>query len=147
MDAARLAGCEDVPVIRVGHLSRPEQDVLMLALVRITERGEWDKAKLTAVFADLDLVADALDLDLTMTGFDLPEIDADLAGGDEPDEQAPPQIEGEAVTQPGDVWILGDHRVVCGDATRPETFEALLGTRPSRCCGGGLSVQQGRRRG
>ncbi|CAN5306936.1 DNA modification methylase [soil metagenome] len=128
LEAAVLAGCLEAPVIRVGHLSKVEQDILMLALARITERGEWDQTKLKAVFAELDLVADNLDFELSLTGFDLPEIDAHLVAPDEVPNEVLPRVEVEAVSCLGDVWLLGEHRIACGDATKPETVEALLGS-------------------
>ena len=73
LEAARLAGFIDVPVIVADHLSAAEADAFMLAQVKLVERGSWDEKALGEVLRDLTL--QDLDFDVTITGFDAPEID------------------------------------------------------------------------
>ena len=71
------------------------------------------------------------DFDLSLTGFDLPEIDLLIENldteADDPSDKLPELSGGPAVTRPGDVWLIGQHRLICGDATQNETYQKLLG--------------------
>jgi DNA modification methylase len=95
---------------------------------RIAENASWDDAMLQVELAALQ----DEDFDLSMTGFDPDEL-ADLLAGEETttegqtDEDAVPESSGPAVSRLGDVWICGNHRVLCGDATQEESYQALLG--------------------
>lgn len=129
LEAAKLAGFAEVPVVVADHLGPAEADAFMLAQVRLIERGEWDERLLGQVLRDLTV--QDLDFDVSLTGFDPGEIDLKIialdenAEGDDPADEAPPI--GPAVTTPGDLWVLGEHRLLCGDALRPESYNALLG--------------------
>jgi DNA modification methylase len=122
--AARHKGIKTVPV----HIARdltPEQiRGLRLADNRTNQEAEWDLSLLAPEIADLR----ALAFDLSQTGFDGRELDALLRdpAADEKADQAPPLPE-VAATQPGDLWRLGPHRVLCSDATSPEAVSRLLG--------------------
>jgi hypothetical protein len=93
---------------------------------RSHEEAEWDFSLLAPELADLS----ALDFDLALTGFDVHELDSLLRDpmDEEKADQAPPLPEN-AVTRPNDLWICGEHRVLCGDATSPEAVARLLGER------------------
>lgn len=128
LETAALAGYCDVPVIVADHLTSAEADVFMLAQVRLIERGEWDERRLGELL--LDLSTQDLDLDLSLTGFDPPEIDLKILalesqddGPDPADEAAEP---GPSVSRHGDLWILGNHRLFCGDSRDARSYQVLL---------------------
>lgn len=115
-------------------LDEDREKALNVALNKIS--GEWDQEKLKALLFDLSEIPE---FDATMTGFDQDEIDqiTDLAKvalgeADEDNYQEPENIP--AKTKPGDVWILGDHRLICGDSTDPETIKKLMGGRRQIFC-------------
>src|SRR5512134_2744773 len=114
--AARKLGLAEVPVIVLSHLTPIQRRALMIADNRIAENAGWDEELLGAELAALR----EEDVDLALLGFDETEIDRLLAGTlDEADENlddapAPPV---DPISRPGDLWICGEHRVLCGDAT------------------------------
>jgi len=127
LQAGRKLGFEQVPVIDCSHLSEAEARALSLAINRIGERGEWDLDELRIEF--LELID--LDVDLDATGFTLEEQDIILLdpleegeealGGDELGD-----VPANPVTRIGDIWELGDHKIICGNALEEATYEALL---------------------
>ena len=123
--AARQLGMAEAPVIEIEGLSETERRQLVLADNRIALNAGWDTEMLNLELRDL---AD-LGVDLGTLGF----IDDELAQALCPDaikgateEDAIPDIAECAVSRPGDIWRLGDHRVICGDATDKETVDQLL---------------------
>ena len=112
----------------VVDLNDKNEKALNLALNKIS--GSWDNDKLEALLREIDTDC----FDVSVTGFDAPEMAAlfrsgDLAGVREDDfDEEPPE---EPFTRAGDVWQLGRHRLICGDASRPETYSALMGGRPA----------------
>lgn len=130
MEAARLVGMIEIPTVRLSDMSEADKRAYVIADNRLTEQAGWDKELLAIelrFLADIDT-----DFDLTLTGFDLPEIDALLEeasparGKESPDERVP-AISEAAVTRAGDIWAIGDHRLICGDARLASTYTALLG--------------------
>jgi DNA modification methylase len=124
--AAKQLGLPEVPVIELKHLSESQKRAYIIADNRLALDAGWDDDLLAAELTDLDEAG----FDLSLTGFDPDEL-ADLldqettqAGLSEEDE-APDPTEA-LITKPGDVFILGPHRLVCGDATLPESYLALL---------------------
>jgi DNA modification methylase len=122
--AALAEEIESLPVVYV-DLDDPSEKQLNLALNRI--HGEWDAEKLEEVLRELEL----LGADLDLTGFTQVEIDELLRGSDEPidgltDPDALPEPPDEPKTQPGDLIILGDHRLLCGDSASPDDVAKLL---------------------
>ena len=114
--AARKLGLAEVPVIVLSHLTSIQRRALMIADNRIAENGGWNDEMLGAELAALR----DEDLDLALLGFDETEIDRLLAGTlDEADENLDevPEPPSEPISRPGDIWICGEHRVLCGDAT------------------------------
>ena len=109
----------------VVEMDEEKEKALNIALNKIS--GEWDKDKLALLIADLQ----GADFDVTLTGFDLEEID-DLfkdtlkEGVKEDDFDVDAELQKPVLTRPGDVWTLGRHRLVCGDSTKAETFELLM---------------------
>ena len=126
--AARKLGLATVPVIELGHLSEAQKRAYVLADNRLAEQAGWDQALLSLEVGEL---AD-LGVDLTSLGFDVGEIDALLSSGAaDPREEETPQPPAVPVSWPGDLWQLGPHRLICGDATDPATVERVLdGVKP-----------------
>jgi 16S rRNA G966 N2-methylase RsmD len=126
--AARQLGLSEVPAIIVTDLSEAELRALRLALNRIAEDSAWDHEALALEFSDiLDL---APQLDLQVSGFEMGEIDVILDGGGLDEEDELPLVDAALapVSRLGDLWILGEHRLFCGDALRAESYARALGT-------------------
>ena len=125
--AAQKLGLASVPVVVLDHLTATQRRALVIADNRIAENAEWDDAMLRVELADLQ--GEGFDLDLT--GFDADAL-AELMAGEEPvndgqtDEDAVPEVGETPVSRPGDVWQLGPHRLLCGDATVAASYDALL---------------------
>jgi DNA modification methylase len=122
--AARALGLSDVPCIRLAHLTETQRRAYVLADNRIALNSGWD-ADMLALEVD-SLIGD--DFDLSLLGFDDAELAALLNqptdGLTDPDEvPEPPAV---PVAAPGDVWLLGNHRLACGSCTDAHTVEALL---------------------
>ena len=130
IEAAKLLKIDEVPTIRLADMSEAERRAYVIADNRLAELAGWDRALLALEFqyiAELDL-----DFDLTVVGFETAEIDimieeAGEHAGEEEEEVVGPDRSLPAVSKPGDLWCLGKHRLLCGDATRPESFERLMG--------------------
>jgi ParB-like chromosome segregation protein Spo0J len=112
--AARQLGLTTVPVIELAHLTAAQKQAYILADNKLAEQAGWDKDLLALEVGELN----ALGLDLTSIGFDAGEIDALLRHGEaDPREEDVPPVPKVAVSRPGDLWCLGSHRLLCGDAT------------------------------
>jgi len=124
--AALQLGWTEAPVHVADKLTAAQIRAYRLMDNRSHEEAEWDLSLLAPELADLS----ALDFDLSLTGFDIYELDAllrDPMDEERADEVPPlPEI---AATRPGDLWICGEHRVLCGDATSKDTVTHLLGER------------------
>jgi hypothetical protein len=126
--AAHKLGLEVVPVVVLDHLTPTQRRALVIADNRIAENAGWDDAMLRVELADLQ----SNDFDLALTGFDADELLEILAGEEtstegNTDDDAVPEVPETPVSRPGDVWICGKHRVLCGDATQEASYQALLG--------------------
>lgn len=127
VEAAKLLGMNEVPVVRIEHMSDAEKRAYVIADNQLALNAGWDEELLALELKDLS----DLNFEVEITGFEMGEIDAfigklDLDDGADKDDVPEPQ-EGPSVTQLGDVWQIGDHRLICGDATRPETYQSLFG--------------------
>ncbi len=124
--AARQLGLTEAPVIVLGHLSEPQRRAYRIADNKLTELGTWDEALLSAELRDLL----AADVDLSLTGFSDGELDALLAyAADEGEGTAPvviPEPPRNPASRTGDLWLLGDHRLLCGDSTSHEDVRRLM---------------------
>jgi DNA modification methylase len=125
--AALRLDLKEVPVVVASELSPAQVKAYRLADNRIHEEAEWDRELLALELGDLS----KLGFDLPATGFDVDEINALLnidQGGLLPgvDENAVPPTPAKATTVPGDVIVLGKHRVICGDSTDPFVIEKLF---------------------
>ena len=127
VEAAKLLKMEAVPAIRLAGLSEARIRAYVITDNRLAELAGWDEALLKIEFAylaELDL-----DFDLTVTGFDLGEIEMILDDAGDPAAPVdilPPPDTGPPVSRPGDLWILGNHRLLCGDARDPAAYERLM---------------------
>ena len=126
-EAAKQLGMQTVPAIRLSHLSPAEIRAYVIADNRLAEKAGWDRETLRTELQGLI----ALDFDVEITGFEAPEIDFMLdealeADEASPEDAVPARAEGPAVTRVGDVWVLGKHRLVCGDAQKQQSYELLL---------------------
>ena len=129
VSAAKLLGLATVPTLRLSHLSAAERRAYVIADNKLALSAGWD-SEILAI--ELQGLID-LDFDVELTGFSLAEIDFVLDEAREssatpsgPDDVVPP-MPGVAATQRGDVWLLGRHRLVCGDARDANDYAALLG--------------------
>jgi DNA modification methylase len=126
--AGRFLGLTEVPVHVARDLTPAQIRGLRLADNRTNQEASWDEELLAVELAELN----ELDFDLGLTGFDVHELDSLLRDpiDDEKANQAPP-LPDVAATQPGDLWLCGEHRVLCGDARAPEVvFRSCAGKRP-----------------
>jgi hypothetical protein len=124
-EAAKQLGLDQIPCVRVEHLSPDEQRVLRLAVNRLAEKkGQWDLDALKIEFEELIL----LDAPIEITGFSPAEIDHVILGdATEGLEQGPLEpVSTTAVARVGDMFQLGPHRIVCGDATDPAVLARLM---------------------
>jgi DNA modification methylase len=130
--AAKLLGIETVPAVRLTHLSEAERRAYVIADNKLALNAGWDREMLAI---ELQGLID-LDFEIELTGFSLAEIDIvlDEARESAPDgtdasieDTIPPyQHEAPAVTQPGDLWLLGRHKLLCGDAREAAAYAVLL---------------------
>ena len=127
--AAQRLGLKKVPVITLDHLTEAQRRALVIADNKIAENAGWDEELLRAELAALQ----EMEFDLDLVGFSDEELD-DLLGDLEA--EAPGEVEGEdevpetpedPVSRPGDLWVLGNHRLLCGDSTVATDVERVLG--------------------
>ncbi len=129
--AAQKLGLDVVPVVVLDHLTPTQRRALVIADNRIAENAGWDDAMLRIEIAALQ----DDDFDLSLTGFDADAL-AELMAGDESDGQgqtdddAMPEMPETPVSRPGDVWLLGGHRLFCGDSTVADSYDRLLDGAP-----------------
>lgn len=127
LEAARVLGLESVPTIRVSDMSDAQKRAYVMADNKLAENAGWDRdllrVELSALFeTDLDFSIETI-------GFETAEIDlilGDEAVCDDADRGIPPVSNGPSVTEPGDLWIMGEHRLYCGDALDFASYAALL---------------------
>jgi DNA modification methylase len=126
VEAAKLLGIEYVPTIRLEHLTEAQVRAYVLADNRLAEKAGWDQAILAVELQHL-LTID--DIDVTVTGFEIPEIDLILEGAtdkeQDPDDSFEVDEPLQPTTQPGDLWQLGKHRLFCGNALEPASYKNL----------------------
>ncbi len=125
--AAQKLGLDTVPVVVLDHLTSTQRRALIIADNRIAENAGWDDAMLRIELQSLQ--EDGFNLDIT--GFDADAL-AEIMAGEETtvdgqtDDDAVPEVSATPISRPGDVWELGKHRLVCGDATDPKSYELLM---------------------
>jgi ParB-like chromosome segregation protein Spo0J len=134
--ASKLLGLTEVPTICLEHLTEAQRRAFMIADNRLTENSTWDARLLGE---QLKILSEAeLDFSLEITGFEMAEIDLYIDGlesvdDDDAADALPEPWNGTTVSRPGDVWLLGKHRLLRGDALSPELHFADAGQ--GGCCG------------
>ncbi|MGB8802914.1 MAG: DNA methyltransferase [Candidatus Acidiferrales bacterium] len=128
--AAKLLNLDQVPTIRLDSLSEDQVRAYVIADNRLAEKAGWDKSILAIELQHL-LTIDS-NLDVTITGFEIPEIDLILSQAvaePDPDEKFEIDQSNQAVTKDGDLWVLGKHRILCGNALEENCYRALMASR------------------
>ena len=129
VEACKLIGITEVPTIRIEHLSPEQARAFLIADNRLTENAVWDEQLLGQQFKELSELD--LDFDLDLTGFSAGEIDVLIDEFESPthDDTADeiPESSEVVVSRAGDLWLLGNHRLLCGNALHPDSFELLMG--------------------
>jgi DNA modification methylase len=126
VEAAKALGLVDIPVVVVDHLTPEQQRAFVLADNRLAELGSWNREVLQLELQELSSLE--VDFSLEVTGFSLPEIDAICfgPGSDSEPGEAIPDVKETPTCQVGDLWLLGPHKLLIGDATSPEALDRLL---------------------
>ena len=123
MEAARRLGMPEVPTLRISGLSPAQQRAYVIADNRLAELAGWDRQTLALELSDLV----ELGFEIDLTGFGMAEADMLIGPEAEAEETRPPEPQpGPTVSRPGDLWVLDRHRLLCGDALSPRSFETLL---------------------
>ena len=122
--AALQLGLADVPAISITDLPEAELRVLRLALNRMSEDANWDRAALALEFGDIVTLAPSIELELT--GFEIGEIDLGQAEAEAERATSAFDVVPAPVSRTGDLWLLGPHRVLCGDARAAESYAKVL---------------------
>ncbi len=127
--AAKLLGLAEVPVLCIGDLSPADRKAYLLADNKLALNAGWDQEVLALELQELI----DLEFDVDLTGFALAEVDAILDGAAEADPAGTDPVldrvvepAGPAITRPGDIWLLGRHRLLCGDARSADDYAALM---------------------
>lgn len=125
--AAQQLGMSEVPVIRLDHLSETQARAFMLADNKLSEMSDWNKGLLAVQLKELTAVD--LTFDIEATGFSVGEIDLildfDPEGSDGAD-RVPDIPAGPPITQLGDLWLMGEHRLLCANTQEPSAYETLM---------------------
>jgi len=129
--AAKLLGLDRVPTIRIGDLSEAQKRAYVLADNRLAERAGWDREVLAIELGELSTLLPDLGLSVDLTGFEVGEIDGILSDHEEhkasnQDDEVLP-VPDAPVSRAGDLWILGRHSILCGDARDPAAVRQFLG--------------------
>ena len=133
--AAKRLGLPSVPVIVLDHLTDAQRRAYILADNKLALNAGWDDALLAEEMRDLQ----GEGYDLSVIGFSEEELDDLLADGEDPSDQLTdpdevPEVAADTVSKPGDVWLLGKHRVMCGSSTDLDCVDRLLLGKPADMC-------------
>ena len=129
--AASTLGWSEVPTIELDHLSAAQARAFMIADNRLSEISTWDDGLLGEQLKELSILN--LDFNIEATGFEMGEIDLRIGASqpksklDDPGDFLPPPVAGHTVSKQGDLWVLGHHRVLCGNGLEPGCYQTLLG--------------------
>jgi DNA modification methylase len=129
VEAAKLLGMGSVPTLRLSHLSAADKRAYIIADNRIAEKAGWDR-ELLAI--ELQALID-IDFDIELTGYETSAVDIILEDAEEAEgkpvgteDEASEPLPGPTVSQPGDLWVLGNHQLLCGDARDHDAYQKLL---------------------
>lgn len=130
--AGQELGLAEVPTLCLDHLTSAQRRAFMIADNRLTELAQWDDRLLALQLKELSLLG--LDFSLEVTGFEMAEIDLKIESlndlpepEDDPADPLPEVPSNPPVSKIGDLWVLGNHRVLCGSALDAAAFTALMG--------------------
>jgi hypothetical protein len=147
VEAAKLLGLSRVPTLRIEHLSDAEKRAYILADNKLAEKAGWDREILAV---ELQALVD-MDFEIERTGFEMAEVDFILDEATEIKqapllpEDAVPELSAESpVAKRGDLWLLGAHRLYCGDARDERAYDALMKGTKADCPPSALIGQNGR---
>jgi DNA modification methylase len=129
--AAKLLGLTTVPVIIVNGLSRAKRRALAIADNKIAENAGWDRERLAIEIPELTELLSAEGLDISILGFepvviDQLQTDFEAESSDPEDSIEPNWLDMPRISQPGDLWVLGNHRLMCADARRADHISKLM---------------------
>jgi hypothetical protein len=132
--AAKLIGMSDIPTVQVDHLTPAQIRAYVIADNKLAENAGWDR-KLLAL--ELQELTAELDFDVTVTGFEIAEIDLLIDELNESEDDVGDQVPGldrskPAVSRLGDLWRIGEHALLCGDSLEAGSYQALLGTKKAQ---------------
>ena len=127
--AAKSLGIDSVPVIRLEHMSEAQKRAYILADNKLAEKAGWDREILAIELQNLILID--LDFDISITGFEMPEIDVLISASEAPPPKVDPldhvpAVAEVPVTRLGDIWQIGPHRLICGNSLDAATYARLL---------------------
>ncbi len=125
LQAARAMGLTEVPVIILSGLSEIQKRTLRIADNKIALNAGWDLEILQLELSELASLD--VDIDPTLTGFSSGEIDVIVTPAGDPDDEVVPPVPATPRTKPGDIWILGDHRIGCGDGRDAGFLQRVIG--------------------
>lgn len=126
IEAAKQLGLKDVPVVRIEHMTGEQKRAYVIADNQLALNAGWDESLLAIELSELA----ELSFDVSITGLEMGEIDR-LIGSlnlskDAGEDDIPCPDDGPAITEPGDVWEIGRHRLICGDATEMDVYDRLM---------------------
>ncbi len=127
LEAAKLLGMVEVPTIRVSKMSAAQKRAYVIADNKLAENAGWDKDLLRIELGGL--LETELDFSIDVIGFDTGEVDLlmqDTETSDNGDDEIPPVDPGPPTSELGDLWLLGEHRLYCGDALDAASYETVL---------------------
>ena len=127
VEAAKLLNMDRVPVVRLSHLNDDHKRAYILADNRLAEKAGWNREIMTIELQHLIDVG----FDVELTGFETADIDLlmdDLSDESEAADSLPAASKGPAVSRSGDLWFLGKHRLLCGDARSAADYDRLMGS-------------------
>lgn len=123
--AAKKLNISQVPVVILDHLSDAQKRAYIIADNKLAENAGWDEEILASELADLK----DENFNLDLIGFEDQELEKlfnNLNESEDDEETSLPEIEENPISKSGDIWILGDHKLICGDSCKPETYNLLL---------------------
>jgi DNA modification methylase len=134
VDAAKLLDMNDIPTLRVDHLTPAQIRAYVITDNKLAENAGWDRELLALELQELSV---ELNFDVTVTGFESAEVDLligelNQGGPDEADDVPDIDRSKPAISRPGDLWRIGNHNLFCGDALNKASYQALLGSKKAQ---------------
>lgn len=135
LEAAMLLGMTEAPTISIAHMTPEEVRAYRIADNKLAELAGWDPEILKIEFQNLIEIDSSFDL--TVTGFETAEIDILLQDDEnkkDRDDDTDGLLESKAISQPGDLWNLGAHKILCGNALKIKDYATLMGNQKAQLC-------------